>query len=89
MEVYAPKWTTLPLPMIQFENLLDSLSDHIDDHAWITQPLDVFMKQQGYETVYITHVGKLYELFPNVVGVSPSLFKMGFDDFLTIDRRGT
>lgn len=44
MEVYAPKWTTLPLPMIPFENLLDSLSDHVDDHAWITYALDVFMK---------------------------------------------
>lgn len=44
MEIYAPKWTTVPLPMMQFEVLIDGLSDHIENHAWITYALDVFMK---------------------------------------------
>jgi hypothetical protein len=38
--------------------------------------------------VYITHIGRIYELSPIIVGVSPSLLKMGFDDFLKVGSRG-
>lgn len=37
----------------------------------------------------MTHVGKIYEYFPQVVGVSPSLFSLGFNEFLNIQQRGT
>jgi hypothetical protein len=37
----------------------------------------------------MTHIGKVYQLSPIVVGVSPSLLDLGFDQFLNIQTRST
>lgn len=61
----------------------------MEDYAWITEPLDNYMQRFGFETVYMTHLGKVYEYRPSVVGVSPSLFSMGFNEFLTIESQSS
>lgn len=79
MEVFVRKNSLDTLPIFEFENQLYSLNDHVSDHTWITKPLKFFMQTQNYNNLYITHIGKVYELFPEVVGVSPNLLKLGFN----------
>ena len=73
------------LPVLELEKLLNELQNEVEDFAWETEPLGVFMGKKGYQDVYVTHLGKIYQFSPIVVGVSPSLFKLGFNEFLKVD----
>ena len=88
MEVYVAKNSGSTIQVYDMEMLMHQMKDHVADYTWITKPLDSYMQTQGYKTVYITHIGRIYQLTPIVVGVSPSLFKLGFNDFLNVGSRG-
>lgn len=70
---------TYNLPVSELEQLLEELKEDVEDFAWVTESLGSFMGKKGYQDVYITHLGKIYQFSPIVVGVSPSMFKLGFN----------
>jgi len=51
----------MDLPVYEIETYIQkNLNNYIDSYSWITRPLDEFMKEKGFRSTYITHIGRIY-----------------------------
>ncbi|EGR31920.1 hypothetical protein IMG5_099480 [Ichthyophthirius multifiliis] len=89
------------LDTVAYENIISSqLIDSIESYSWVSDSLDFVSKQlgiyfyyiiqikqlkKGYQKNYVTHIGRIYEFYPNIVAVSPNYLKTVFSsEFLDI-----
>ena len=73
-------WTTLEY------QLANNLQNEVDSWAFITDDLNSYLTINGYQSVYVTHVGQLYTLNAKIVGVSPQIFQTTFPEYLITDQ---
>ncbi|CAD8101464.1 unnamed protein product [Paramecium primaurelia] len=73
------------LSPFEFENIILELGGNITSFAWVTDSLDSYMQRLGFSTAYMTHLGQVYQLRPKIVGVSHTLFDMGYNQFLKVE----
>ncbi|KAM3144375.1 hypothetical protein pb186bvf_003539 [Paramecium bursaria] len=77
------------LPIFEFENIINDLNqdkEQISDYAWVTIPLETYMQHQGYQSVFITNLGQVFQYQSSIYGVSPSIFDLGFNRFLKVEQ---
>ena len=77
---------TRPLNATLLEQTINAnLTSVIESYAYITQDLATFAKNHNYTDVFLTNRGRIYNVYPSIRGVSPSIFKTAIDKFLISD----
>ena len=73
---------------LKYESYINAnLMDHIDSYSWITDDLANYLKNEGFKSIYLTHIGQIFQYNPQIFGVSPNIFSTTFDEFLNVDKK--
>ena len=60
--------------------LNDNLQNDIQDYAYKTEALGSYLKSENtVQSVYLSNLGKLYQRFPLVVGISPNYMNVSLN----------
>lgn len=65
----------------------NDLSEYVESYSWVTQDLAKFANERQVKSVYLTHIGQIFQFKPEIYGVSPNIFKTLFSEFLDIKER--
>lgn len=74
------------IPISTIESLMNSedLAPLIASWSWVTQDMEDLAESLGYDSLTLSHKGKLYEYNPLVYGVSPNLYDNTLNKFLIV-----
>ncbi|KAL4454907.1 hypothetical protein ABPG74_006289 [Tetrahymena malaccensis] len=62
-----------------FEKIIkEKLNNCVISHSWQTVNLNRYLNEKGYHRTFLTHFGKVYEVYPYVVGISPNFLDTTF-----------
>lgn len=76
------------IDQLKYENFIQSnLSQYIESYSWVTADLTLYLKDAGFKSVYLTHIGQIFQYNPQIFGVSPNIFTTTFDEFLKIEAK--
>lgn len=76
------------IDQLKYENFIKAnLSQYIESYSWITDDLSSVLKNKGFKSIYLTHIGQIFQYLPQIYGVSPNIFSTTFDEFLDIEKK--
>ena len=76
---------TFNLDRSHIENHINTqLADIVEEYAWMTDDLNGFLVNKGYQGVTISHRGKLYNIPGRIFGVSPTVFQATLREYLKV-----
>lgn len=72
----------------KFESFIKSdLSEYVESYSWVTQDLTKYVIDKEVKSVYLTHIGQIFQFKPEIYGVSPNIFQTLFSEFLDVKER--
>ena len=76
------------IDQLKYENFINTdLSQYIESYSWVTDDLAAYKKNAGFQDIYLTHIGQIFQYNPQIYGVSPNIFTTTFNEFLDVSQK--